>query len=419
MTQAETESPETKAEPGIHLYVGKTDGVEAVIPVRWCVCRSLFDRLKFRGAKNPYLLLVVAKVVVNGSKEVSRRLLSLDQAMEYIAFSSPGEHQLFATVLWDAEGKVGRLRKIILGKNSRGRWNLDLLCYNEESKETTLFNLSAFGCKTEGPVGPLLTVNVAKEFFAKEPPKWLSCWVNWFFETRPVDQCQFRRRCILAFTVQPPIALAWAIILFLARLTSALFLFLFLGWRGIDFRPVIFLRSRYTGEIWEGNERYDAIGRRSFYTSTKDGQKQPLFVALFSPIFLVAFFVFSVILLLLGVGSQSGSGIPVFAVVYWLSMIAFLAVSHFIWKPIAKRIEQAELAEESDPEAQDRALQEERRRREEEQRRISAELDRKCEAVVCPGVPLDPSFEALPSSRRTLHLRFHRFKKRVCRPFAH
>lgn len=409
---------QAKAEPGIHLYAGDTDGANATIPLRWCICSSLFERLKDRGAKNPHLLLVVAK----DDLEVSRRLLPLEQAMEYVVFTSPGEHQLFATVVWEEKGRVGHLKKALLGKDEYGRHRIHVLEFNPITRGYLLFQTFGRECCRQGPIEPLLTVNVAKEFFAKEPPGWLSKWVNWCFETKPVDQCQFRRRCIFAFTMQPPIGFVWVVLLFLTRLTSALFLFFFLGWRGISFKPIVRLRSCSTRDIWDCNKDYrrDEWGtrkdRRSFFTTDTEGRRRPAFMQFLRPFYFLGLFSLILFSKLIWPRHESILDSFILSVILWGMADVLLMVLRFFVKPRIKKLagglQQIAEAEEQ------RAFLEKQRRQEEQRRIDAAEFDRQYREMVCPGAPLRPSIEALPPRRQTFHLRFWRMKARVCKPFA-
>lgn len=418
MTATQAVVHDAKAEPGIHLYVGEATGGGAVVPFRWCVCGELFERMKAAGAQKPHLLLVVA----NRNKEVSRKLLPLDQAMEFVTFYKPGEHKIFANVVWEPSGNVGRMKKILLGVRQNNTYLYEVLNYDLEREEATLFS-SFPELYNEGPKEPLLTVDVAPEFFAKKPPEWLRRWVNWWFETPLKDQCHLRKRCILAFSIQPPLALIWFIGLFLVRLVIALFLFAFLGWRGINFKAVFLLRKYCTEKIWEeGNAKYRSMGKASFFTKDKNGKDQPAFVFALS-LFLPATFFLLLAIVKLAKGSVvsgvSWLEIGILALIAWLAIVGISAVGHFIWKPIAKKREAARLAEASDPTARERDRWAERARREAERRARDAEFDEQYKETVCPGVPLEASINALPQSRRTFHLRFTALKGQVCKPFAH
>ena len=413
MTATATETHKAGIEPEIHLYAGQTTGGEAVIPLRWCICQSLFEKLKAEGAKKPHLFLVG----VDPYEKESRKLLPLDQAMEYVTFYRPGGHKLFAKVVWDEDGRLGRLRKALLGVEQSGQYTTNVVRYDLHTQKVTLFESFGEVCQ-QGPIEPLLTVNVAPEFFAKKPPEWLRRWTNWWFETGPRDQCQFRRRCILAFTIQPPIALIWFIGLFLVRLTIASFLFFFLGFRGINFKPVVFLRKYSNEDIWTENDEYVRWGAVSFFTTDKVGKERPAFIQILTPFFPVAVFLLQAIFKLCRENSDSWLEIGVIAISVWLGTVALFATCHFIWKPIAKKREAVRLAEAADSAAQERKWLAKREREEALKRALEARFARQYQEMVCPGVPLKASIEALPSSRRTIHLRFHALKQRVCRPFA-
>jgi hypothetical protein len=114
--------------------------------------------------------------------------------------------------------------------------------------------------------------------------------------------------------------------------------------------------------------------------------------------------------------------IGVIAISVWLGTVALFAICHFIWKPIAKKREAARLAVAADSAALERERERKwlaaREREEALKRAAEAKFDRQYQEMVCPGVPLKASIEALPPSRRTLYLRFSALKERVCRPFA-
>ena len=113
--QGTIEEADEKA--GIHLYVPQTESSDSVVPVRWCVCPSVFEGLKREEAPKPHILIVV----VRGTYEVARRLVSLERMMEYISFSSPGKHRIFANIVWSKTGNVGLLKHHILDKDRYGR----------------------------------------------------------------------------------------------------------------------------------------------------------------------------------------------------------------------------------------------------------------------------------------------------------
>ncbi len=168
----------------------------ATIPIRWCIEKDSLNALKARMAeervKNPYILLVI---VSRYSEE--RILTPFDQMMEYIQLRHPGENKIFATVVWDwdKKGYKDLWRRFI--KREDGRYNNTLVCAGAFDPPGLSIG------KTE------LAIDIPAELFAKKPSVWEEKWVNFFFETRAKDQCQYRRRRILAYTAQPLLILPW------------------------------------------------------------------------------------------------------------------------------------------------------------------------------------------------------------------
>jgi len=60
----------------------------------------------------------------------------------------------------------------------------------------SMYEYQGFGCVEQQVLVPV-------EVFAKEPAAWEKAWVNLFFRSRPGDQCDFRKRRLFAYTIQP------------------------------------------------------------------------------------------------------------------------------------------------------------------------------------------------------------------------
>ena len=73
-------------------------------------------------------------------------------------------------------------------------------------------------------------INIVGDFFAPEYPPLLKQWVNWGYERAHRDQCQFRGRAILAFTLKPILAMLIVLFRVLSRTLKA---FLFTGLLGV------------------------------------------------------------------------------------------------------------------------------------------------------------------------------------------
>jgi len=141
-----------------------------------------------------------------------RKIYELNK-IDFIQFHKAGRHHLIFILFHDLtrEQKKDILQKKSLRKNYENNIYLNDL--------------------TTGGVGPNSVwyceelVEIPQEFFAPPPPEkglkkaWHQ-WVNRWFLTKPVDECEFRKRAILASTLQPT---AW-ILGFALRLISSAFL---------------------------------------------------------------------------------------------------------------------------------------------------------------------------------------------------
>ncbi|MDP3785233.1 MAG: hypothetical protein Q8R12_04170 [bacterium] len=223
----------------IKLMVESREVQNASLPIRWCVEKAAFEALRQRGIKNPHLLLVIKPQ--RGGREF-RHLVPLEQMVQYVSFSKPGENMVFATIVWNLDGEVGKLREYYL-KRSGGSYDTDAI-----GSDGQLYELrNSLGSAN-------LTIEVPEEAFAKEPPEWEKKWVNYCFEEEPIDQCHYRKRkWLFAYPIQPFLMLIFVTcmlgVVMPIRLIAAIF-FLVIGRWDIDFKPLIHLFSRGTEDIW-------------------------------------------------------------------------------------------------------------------------------------------------------------------------
>lgn len=151
--------------------------------------------------KEPTHLLVIDFPVSSGILEDpyklayvgERSIYELDK-INYIQFHRPGQHHLvfilFSNLSW--EQKIHILQKAFLRGNYEHGIGLSGLALE----------------RTENAVGFCEeVVEIPNEFFAMAPSagikKYWHSWVNRWFLTKPVDECEFRKRAILALTIQP------------------------------------------------------------------------------------------------------------------------------------------------------------------------------------------------------------------------
>lgn len=412
----------------IRLFAENPERANPNLPLRWCVDRETLDELKRKGVKNPQLLLVVAQHPNQGGvREIERRLVPLDQAIEWLEFNRPGRYTIYATIVWDARGEQDfKARWLLIRILSRSRFEREMFGCDGKFSRTTR-SLTREHSLDEGS----LDVVVAEEFFAKEPPAWLDWWVNWWFRamevSKPTNQCSFRRRAILAFTVQPIPVFIWVLLKSLTRLVTALAL-VSCGMRGISFKPVIYPFYLILDNIWLD------MGP-SVFLKDKHGRPRSSLLFFVMPIIPISLFA---ILSIFNLFFHWGFWLMVRGVVTLiLGVIAGFFLGYFliyvgrrlraIWRalmpsPSAEELERRRKQREQKLAESDRKeWAESDRKKREEQERKRRKLEtfyEELQDVTCIGVPLKPKLELLPERRRTIYLRYMDLKAKVCKLYA-
>ena len=281
------------------FYVGEKAMLELIaslehlgnarVPIRWCTGRKLLKKFKEEGVLLPHLLIIVT----HGSnhQEVGRKLVPLNQLMEYMDFHSSGEHRIQATIVWHKNGDTRFLRARMLGGNYKGTSfkrskatdHNGSLWFDEQKVQFQKANIEYIGrCK--------ITINVNASFFAKEPAAWEKWWVNLWFQGEPRDQCNFGKRRFLAYLVQPFFVALYLIGLLLVRLICVGFL-LSICRRNIDFTPLAHPFRSDTEDIWVH------VGKGTVFTRRANGEKRPNWQSRFGFLSPLLFIVSSLVLL--------------------------------------------------------------------------------------------------------------------------
>ncbi|MFH0779524.1 MAG: hypothetical protein V1928_01565 [Parcubacteria group bacterium] len=100
--------------PSVELTIGQRDCSSPTVRVAWCVSAEAVKELREKNVKYPRLLLVAARIYDNSGeetmKEVDRRLVPLHKGLEFLAFRSPGNFKIFASIMWSyKESHLDRL----------------------------------------------------------------------------------------------------------------------------------------------------------------------------------------------------------------------------------------------------------------------------------------------------------------------
>lgn len=188
------------------LHIADKDVTSGTVPISWCLDKELLASLAKRQITEPMLVIVIAPTKgYHQSKEV-RKVVPMRELMTYIDFHCAGENKIWGFV--SPEDKALSERRFL----KRDGTGYDTTVLN--SSNTECWYGSIDGITRDNSACACLTVDVPRECFAPEPSQWEKNWVNFFFRDKPVDQCNFRRRRIFAYTVQP--------FLFLGKMLGAL-----------------------------------------------------------------------------------------------------------------------------------------------------------------------------------------------------
>lgn len=417
------------------LFVDNTEHSEPVIPIRWCVDRSVLDWLKRNDVLKPFLFISVRHEENEDPyyhREVKRVLVPLDQGMEYIELNRAGKHSLNAVIVWTSY--VSWL------KDQTRYWNSDI-------RESSLYRyVDDLNAKVFDPTGlkevevrgsgewirPIklardvtasISVVIPREFFAKEPSAWEQWWVNLWFDNTPFDQCAFRRRRILAYSVQPPTVLLWITLVGVIRFLSGAFS-AFVGITGINWSAILHPFLQDTSDVLPENKNRSYFKHsRNIFLYDKRGVPRPWYVRWLQPPRVVAIGLLAWVInhfgywdIAIKVGFLAGIVLALAYVVVLFRELIRLVARKASWKlPFFTFLVETESAYE-------KRMRKEGEKKHKQEERLRLELEHKYNTefshVACIGKPLPVSVEALPKRKQTVHLRFKALKARVCRPFA-
>lgn len=168
----------------------------------------------------------------------SERTLFRLEPLHYLQLKKPGIHHLIFILFNEVDKKY---RQYLLGNRFSGYNNSIEFCSIED---VILDNQISYA---------EVVVEVPEEFFAPEPKtkfeKAIYSWVNSWYRLKPVDQCEYRKRKIWAFTLKPVIYLLG----FIPRLMLSVFIFVLMliirvGSFVFGYQPVSFFPN--TKDLW-------------------------------------------------------------------------------------------------------------------------------------------------------------------------
>jgi hypothetical protein len=389
----------------MEIRVEQTAG--ATVKVGWCLNKTDRKELSTKGVLNAHVLFVI--VSHYGKKELEvqeydRKLVPIGELLTYISLAKSGKNTILAKVVW-VEGNED-LQDAYLSTRF-GRFETNVLMHSVLEFRNLPTSLGSFA---------ISEVEVSKEFFAKEPSAFEKWWVNLWYESEPVDQCHFRKRRILAYTLQPVAVILYVLLISVYRSITA-FTYAFLrAYRRINFKPI------WHPFMYDNNDIYlEAVNstRRSsnWFWYTKDEKDRPFmdpWFAFLHPIsvllgtciflgisYFIGIFDLRIILECIILGTLS------MALIMFAGILGGMIFTIF---PIAGEAFERIFSDRA------RAISD---RRWESLRVLQKEkLKQDLEFLTCGNAPLALTVSALPKEKQTLKLRFFDLKARVCKPFA-
>lgn len=190
------------------LIVGDETGeiMNGDVPVRWCVTPELVKQLEDDKIIDPHILLVTATEA--GGYEMQRQLVPVSELMTYVRFTKAGTMKLYGFVIDGAAGRKDLYSRY--NRKSCGDYDTTIMFPYTGKPHDDLFGEYT---RTE------VTVEIPAGVFGKEPGPWMKWFVNLWHNNsgRVVDQCHFRQRAGLAFTLKWIPVLIWTTFLITMR----------------------------------------------------------------------------------------------------------------------------------------------------------------------------------------------------------
>lgn len=363
------------------------------IPISWCVDRDLLNQLKAINILDPQVVIITSPKDNYFSFKETRIVVPLKDLMAYVSFKTPGENNIraFISIMPKRIAKTSYLAKGIRGgydTNVLDHDGVDFWCGTGNGRDGDDYHRFKYGSNT-------VVVDVPKECFAPPPPAWEVLWVNWLMSDKVVDQCDYRRRRLFAYSVQPIILLLRQLWLLPTILVAAL-----IGARDFSLR---YLLHPLTTELCSESLGYDICGGGTiFLRETKEDDMpddefrklnvkrlvwafiKKVWTLPFMPVILIPILLLAHFHKLLWVGSICGGVIGVVLIIAFFATGAFTDAINALtdWLTTSK---QAWYTNEE-----------------------------QANQVVCTGAPI--TLKSL--KHRTLRLRFQEVKSKVCKPFA-
>ncbi len=374
----------------MRLIVDHTDSAEPVIPVRWCLDPKDVPQINSvqKGGDQEIAILIVILYEKGGEKRI---VTKVDEMMVHLSFDRPGNHTVVACLVSSYD--LVTFKKRIQMKDDEESSGYRHVAYDQILGEFSKYIPNGFlisGTKCE------IEVAVPKEHFPKKPNKILWTIANYPFAEPARDQCSYRRRLMLGWSLSIILILI-SILTVLVRLAVATFLTL-LGQRNVNWKAVFHPRDFDTEQV-----SYGVRSGNNWFLCDDLGNKRPWQVRMLNPLLWIVLLVFSLIVHLDG----GPSFFRIFAVSAVLIMMFTVSMSilGFLVSKVANLISEAKYVS---AKAKESSVQ-----------MMPPVGESLYEFLGChAGKKIEAKVSALPAAKQTVRLRYHELKAQVCRPYA-
>jgi len=395
LNEPEEENPLPK--PKFELHFSEREIISGSIPVQWCLNKELVEW--FNNKRVTHLAIIIRPVECTHSRQESRKIVPINDLMTFIDFKYSGKNHVIAFPL-----KKSKFPKV-MNRGASG-WENNLFSDSDlydKVCDNLWFDYSSKNAISYDYKYNLIFAHEIVEMpdgvFAPEPSELEKAWVNFFFREPAWDQCDFRRRRMLAYSVQP---FLFAIIVVLRTCLAIFYNLLLL--KKVNYKPI------YQPIIHESNDMMGsgALDDVRVFGDVNNNTNDSRWWA-----YKVATWIFAnpVTLILFGT-------LGVAHTINWFYIHAalFTLVTLIIFSIKLKEYleERAERLEEKRKVARAEGPKPEPTK--EKPKKVKPPPNYIDKYTVCTGVGFI-SMEKLPQSKKTVRLRFLDLKNKVCKPY--
>ena len=212
---------------------GGSDVLEsAIVPFTFGLSEKIIDQ-------NPTHVLIIDRTGGQAEREGlyksqfnttgcgKRYIIDLSAPGQFIEFFSPGNHNLlfiFYGKKWETADDLKKWKKTLLENEYHSNSLYERKIYTSDLTSDAAKNDIVGFCEKD--------VEIPQEFFSKRPAGFIWKWTNKWYRRSPADQCEFRKRALIAFSIQPIVMSIWFVIRFIWAFLSSVFVF---GFKIIQF----------------------------------------------------------------------------------------------------------------------------------------------------------------------------------------